>query len=181
MNPLLIAISTTMNKENIKGIIIGVISSLIASGILYSITEKWLWNYNIPVWIWLTASVAVYLIDRIILWIIFKKKLGNILSEYKEGYMGDSFPYTWEYKKSNGPYSVYGYEPYNIKIKDETKEKLSKPNTYVFGHDVPEDALKRYIQLQIVYMMNKKLQPYLIHSLQFLNYAQDSQKHQILD
>lgn len=163
-----------MNRENIKGLVIGVIGSLIASGIVYFFTKEWWWNYKIPVWIWLTVSVAVYIIYRIIRWIIFKKRLEDILSEYKEGGLGDSFPYTWEYKKSNGCYSVYGYEPYNIKIKDETKEKLSKPNTYVFGHDVPEDALKRYIQLSVIYMMNKRLQAFILPTLEYLNYTQDS-------
>lgn len=169
-----------MNKETIKGIIFGVISSLIASGILYSVTEKWLWNYNIPVWLWLSVIVVVYLTYKLSKCLIFKRRLNNILSEFKEGGMGDSFPYTWEYKKSNGPYSVYGYEPYNIKIKDETKEKLSKPNTYVCGHDVPEDALKRYIQLSVIYMMNKRLQAFILPTLEYLNYTQDSQKHQII-
>lgn len=169
-----------MNRENIKGLVIGVIGSLIASGIIYFFTKEWLWNYKIPVWIWLAASAVVYLVYIIIRWIILKKRLKDILSEYKEGVLGDSFPYTWEYKKSNGPYSVYGYEPYNIKIKDETKEKLSKPNTYVCGHDVPEDALKRFIQLSVIYMMNKRLQAFILPTLEYLNYTQDSRKHQIL-
>lgn len=169
-----------MNRENIKGLVIGVIGSLIASGIIYFFTKEWLWNYKIPVWIWLTASSVVYLVYRIIQWIIFKKRLKDIMSEYKEGVLGDSFPYTWGYKKSKGPYSVYGYEPYNIKIKDETKEKLSKPNTYVCGHDVPEDALKRFIQLSVIYMMNKRLQAFILPTLEYLNYTQDSRKHQIL-
>ena len=169
-----------MNRENIKGLVIGVIGSLIASGIIYFFTKEWLWNYKIPVWIWLAASAVAYLVYRFIRWIILKKRLKDILSEYKEGVLGDSFPYTWEYKKSNGPYSVYGYEPYNIKIKDETKEKLSKPNTYVCGHDVPEDALKRFIQLSVIYMMNKRLQAFILPTLEYLNYTQDSQKHKIL-
>lgn len=169
-----------MNRENIKGLVIGVIGSLIASGIIYFFTKEWLWNYKIPVWIWLAASAVVYLVYIIIRWIILKKRLKDILSEYKEGVLGDSFPYTWEYKKSNGPYSVYGYEPYNIKIKDETKEKLSKPNTYVCGHDVPEDALKRFIQLSVIYMMNKRLQAFILPTLEYLNYTQDSRKHKIL-
>lgn len=169
-----------MNRENIKGLVIGVIGSLIASGIIYFFTKEWLWNYKIPVWIWLTASFVVYLVYRIIQWIIFKKRLKDIMSEYKEGVLGDSFPYTWGYKKSKGPYSVYGYEPYNIKIKDETKEKLSKPNTYVCGHDVPEDTLKRFIQLSVIYMMNKRLQAFILPTLEYLNYTQDSRKHQIL-
>ena len=107
--------------------------------------------------------------------------MNDILSEFKEGYMGDSFPYTWEYKKSKGPYSVYGYEPYNIKIKDETKEQLSNTNIFgVCGHAVPEYALKRYIQLSVIYMMNKKLQAYIQPTLEYLSYTQDSQKHQII-
>lgn len=88
---------------------------------------------------------------------------------------------TWEYKKSTGPYNVYGYEPYNIRIKDATNEMISKPNTYVFsGHNVSEDTLKRYIQLQIVYMMNQRLQAFILPTLEYLNYTQDSQKHQII-
>lgn len=169
-----------MNKETIKGIIIGVISSLIASGILYSITEKWLWNYNLPAWLCLLVIVVVYLIYRLSRYLNFKRRLNNFLSEFKEGYLGDSFPYTWEYKKSNSPYSVYGYEPYNIKIKFETKEQISKPNTYVCGHDVSEEALKRFIQLYVIYIMNKDLRPYIQPTLEYLNYTQDSQKHKIV-
>jgi len=170
-----------MNKEIIKGVIIGVISSLITSGLLYFFTKEWLWNYNIPLWIWLSLSILGCLIYKIICYIKFKKRLDNILAEFKECVIGDSFPYTWEYKKGTSPYNIYGYEPYNIKVKEETKDMILAPNTYVCGHYVSEDVLKRYIQLHIVYMINKKIQPYLMLSLQFLNYAQDSQKHKILD
>lgn len=170
-----------MNKETIKGIFIGVISSLIASGIVnFFFTKEWLWNYNLPIWIWLSITVGIYLIYKLTLYIIFKWKLNNILSEYKEGGIGDSFQYTWEYKKSKDKFSVYGYEPYNIKIKEETKENLSKPNTLVCGHDLKEDVLKRFIQVQIVWRMNKKVQSYLLPILEYLNYTQDSKKHEIL-
>ena len=169
-----------MKKDIVRSFISGIFSSLIASGIIYFFTKEWLWNYNLPLWIWLSITVGIYLIYKLILYIIFKSRLNNIISEYKEGTIGDSFPYTWEYKKSTGPYSIYGYEPYNIKIKEETKENLSKPNTYVCGHDVREEALKRFIQVQIVWMMNKNLQAYLLPTLEYLNYTQDSQKHEIL-
>lgn len=56
-----------MKKETIKGIIIGIISSLIASGIFYTITEKWLWNYKFPIWLWLSVTVGVYLIYKLIM------------------------------------------------------------------------------------------------------------------
>lgn len=169
-----------MKKDIVRSFISGIFSSLIASGIIYFFTKEWLWNYNLPLWIWLSITVGIYLIYKLILYIIFKSRLNNIISEYKEGTIGDSFPYTWEYKKSKGPYSIYGYEPYNIKIKEETKESLSKSNTYVRGHDVREEALKRFIQVQIVWMMNKNLQAYLLPTLEYLNYTQDSQKHEIL-
>ena len=142
-------------KKDIRNTIIGVIGSLIASGILYFFTEEWLWNYNIPVWIWCSLTIGVYFIYKYIKYRNFNKKLNDIISEYKEGAIGSSFPYTWEYKKSNGLYSVYGYEPYNFKVTEETKVMLSEPNAYIMsGHHVPEYVLKRYIQMQIVYMMN---------------------------
>ena len=170
-----------MNKEIINTII-GVIGGIIANIIWYFFTKKWLWNYNIPVWIWVSLSIGVYVIYKFIQYRKFNKKLQGIISEYKEGSIGSSFPYTWEYKKSKGPYSVYGYEPYNFKVTEETKVMLSEPNARIFsGHYVPDYVLKRYIQIQIVYMMNKKLQPYLKESLQFLNYAQDEHKHKVLD
>ncbi|MDE6083095.1 MAG: hypothetical protein K2G11_01275 [Muribaculaceae bacterium] len=169
-------------KNDIRNTIMGVIGSLIASGIVYFFTKERLWNYNIPVWLWLSITIGVYLIYKLSKYLIFWSRLKGILSEFKEGNMGDSFPYTWEYKKSKGPYSVYGYEPYNFKVTDETKVMLSEPNVQIFsGHYVPEYVLKRYIQLQIVYKMNKKLQPFLIESLKFLDYAQDAHKHTVLD
>lgn len=115
-----------MKKDIVRSFLLGIFSSLIASGIIYFFTKEWLWNYNLSLWIWLSITVGIYLIYKLTQYIIFKWRLNNILSEYKEGIIGDSFPYTWEYKKSKGPYSIYGYEPYNIKIKEETKENLSK-------------------------------------------------------
>ena len=58
-------------KDTIKGIIIGVVSSLIASGIIYGITERFLWNIQLPLWSWLALSLiilfAFYLIKHLIL------------------------------------------------------------------------------------------------------------------
>ena len=116
-----------MSKETIKGIIVGVISSLIASGIFYSITEKLLWNYNLPVWLWLSVTVGVYMIYKLIKYIIFRRRLNNILSEFKEGRMGDSFPYTWEYNKCKGPYSVYGYDHTTSGLKTKQKNNFLTP------------------------------------------------------
>lgn len=58
-------------KDTIKGIIIGVVSSLIASGIIYGITEKFLWNIQLPLWGWLVLTLVIlfafYLIKHLIL------------------------------------------------------------------------------------------------------------------
>ncbi len=170
-----------MNKD-IKNIIIGVFGGVITNILWYFFTKEWLWKYNIPVWIWCALTIGVYLIYKFIKYRNFNKKLNDIISGYKEGVIGESHPYTWEYKQSNGPYSVYGYEPYNFKVTDETKVRLAEPNAINFyGHYVPDYVLKRYKQLQIVYMMNKTIQPYLIPSIQFLNYAQEAHKHKVLD
>lgn len=96
------------------------------------------------------------------------------ISTYNYGYFGKTYLYKWQYlRKSNG---IYGHEAYNIKI----KESQSKPNFLLCGHNIKNDVLKRFIQVQIVWMMNKKIQPYLLPALQYLNFTQDSQKHEIL-
>jgi len=131
-------------------------------------------------WIWLLLTLILYFAYKLWKYFMFQYKLHCVLSEYKEGSMGDSYLYTWEYKKSKGNYSVYGYEPYCIRLKYDVKENLSKSNTFICGHDVPEDTLKRFIQLNIVCMMNKKLQPTIFPTLEYLNYTQDSSKHGII-
>lgn len=169
-----------MNREAIKGIIIGVISSLIASGVFYVITKKWLWNILVPLWIWLIIClcfIAIYC-----LWIYIRRQLRikNTLSEYRESCFGNSYQYVWEYKQSHGKYSALGYEPYNIRLKDEVKEALSRSNTFVYGHAVPEDSIKRIIQLTIIFMVDKKMRKVIEPTLKYLHYIEDSQKHPLL-
>ena len=51
----------TNMKDTIKGIIIGVVSSLIASGIIYGTTEKFLWNIQLPLWGWLVLEIPMFI------------------------------------------------------------------------------------------------------------------------
>ena len=93
-------------KDTIKGIIIGVVSSLIASGIIYDL--------------------------------ILLHKIRDVISEYTEGTFGDSYVYTWEFKRNRkGQYNVYGYEATKIALKKPLAE-LSNEHIFTCGHEVPE-------------------------------------------
>lgn len=65
-------------KDTIKGIIIGVVSSLIASGIVYGITEKSLWNIQLPLWGWLALSLIIFFAFYLIKHLILLHKIRDI-------------------------------------------------------------------------------------------------------
>lgn len=156
---------------NWKGIITGVISSLIASGIFYFITKRLLWTLQLPLWLWLLLSCFLVLFVFSISALVKRKRIHNAIDEYKEGRFGNSYDYTWGFRKSDGPYSAYGYEAYEIKKKQPLNE-LNNEHTITFGHEVNEYDAKRIIQLTIVAMVDKKtaklLQPTIehLHSLE---------------
>lgn len=75
----------TNMKDTIKGIIIGVVSSLIASGIIYGTTEKFLWNIQLPLWGWLVLTLVILFAFYFIKRLILLHKIRDIISEYTEG------------------------------------------------------------------------------------------------
>ncbi|EXY16813.1 hypothetical protein [Bacteroides fragilis] len=102
--------------NNLKDIIIGVIGGLITFCITSFLTEKW--DIQLPLWIWLIVLVGVFGLGYAIYCLILWYRVRKIISEFTESAFGDSFVYTWKYKKnSNGRYSVYGYEPTEIRTK----------------------------------------------------------------
>lgn len=86
-------------NDTFKGIIIGVISSLIASGIIYAITESFVWNFTLPLWIWLCISLSIFLLTYTIRKVVICCKVKNFISEFTEGSFGNSYVYTWKYKR----------------------------------------------------------------------------------
>ncbi len=168
-----------MNKT-FKGIIIGVISSLIASGILSVITKNLIWNISLPLWIWLaiTAGTAfVIYIGRII---IKEYRVYNLISEFTEGRFGDSYEYTWKFKRSKyGVYSALGYEATEIRLKKPLAE-MNNEKMHTFGHEVPETTIKMILQLWLIASMDKKMGERLKPVLEYLNWVEDSQKHHLL-
>ena len=57
-------------NDTVKGIIIGVVSGLITSGIVYTITKQFIWELSFPLWIWLIVTsgiVALIYLARIVI------------------------------------------------------------------------------------------------------------------
>jgi len=170
----------TNMKDTIKGIIIGVVSSLIASGIIYGTTEKFLWNIQLPLWGWLVLTLVILFAFYFIKRLILLHKIRDIISEYTEGAFGDSYVYTWEFKRNRkGQYSVYGYEATKIALK---KSLAEQNNEHIFtcGHEVSEQIIKMMIQLTLMSMIKKRLGVLLRPTLEYLHWIENSQCHKLL-
>ena len=105
------------------------------------------------------------------LYVIKYTKIQKVLKEYKEGSFGDSYIYTWEYKKGNGKYSIYGYEPCGIRLSRPLSE-LNNEHTITYGHEVSEENIKRIIQLSIFAMVDKTAKEKLMPTIDYLLYTE---------
>lgn len=162
---------------NWKGFTTGFVSSVIASGFIWLITKKLPWNILLPLWIWLSVTLLVFLLIYLICFIVRRVKIIRAISEYKEGVFGDSYEYIWEYKRSKGVYSVYGYEPYNIRTKRSLSE-LNNEHTITIGHEVPESTIKMFIQLTLISRIDKKTGEKLMPMMNYLNWIETKNKQQ---
>ena len=167
-------------NDTFKGIIIGVIISLIASGIIYAITESFVWNFTLPLWIWLCISLSIFLLTYTIRKVVICCKVKNFISEFTEGSFGNSYVYTWKYKRCRkGEYSAYGYEATDIHTKKPLAE-MNNDRTITLGHEIPEETIKMIIQLLIIANIDKKKGSQLKNVLKYLDWTEDSSKHQLL-
>lgn len=167
-------------NDTLKGIIIGVVSGLISSGIFYALTKQFLWNVSLPLWVWLSITAGTLLLIFAIKAIIRKWRIYNFISEFTEYSFGDSYVYTWNYKRSkHGRYRAFGYEATNIRTKTPLGE-MNNCGIITFGHEVPEETIKMYIQLVMIANIDKKIGETLGPVLEYLNWIEDSQKHQLL-
>lgn len=167
-------------NDTLKGIITGVVSSLIATAAIYTINKLFAWDFSFPLWIWLCISVGVlvviYIVQKIILWFKVKK----LISEFTEASFGDSYVYTWKYKRSRkGRYSAYGYEATEIRTKKPLAE-MNNEKTATFGHEISEETIKMIIQLLMIANINKKMGKQLNNVLEYLYWTEDSSKHSLL-
>lgn len=167
-------------NDIIKGIIIGVVSSLIASGIMYFITKQLLWNLSLPIWLWLVISFGLIFIIYIIRVVIRQRRIYNFISEFTEGRFGDSYEYTWRFKRSkHGIHRAFGYEATDIRTKKPLNE-MNNDRVHTCGHEVPEHTIKMFIQLIIIANIDKKLGEQLKPVLEYLHWTENSQMHQLL-
>ena len=167
-------------NDIVKGIIIGVVSGLITSGIVYAITEQFIWNVSVPLWIWLAITAGMAFVIYITRIIIMEIRVYNLISEFTEGRFGDSYEYVWKFKRSKyGVYRAYGYEATEIHLKRPLNE-MDNERVHTFGHEVPEATIKMILQLWLIASMDKKMGEELKPVLEYLNWVENSQMHQLL-
>ncbi len=167
-------------NDTVKGIIIGVVSGLITSGIVYTITKQFIWELSFPLWMWLIVTSGIVALIYLARIVIRKYRVYNLVSEFNEGVLGDSFVYTWRYKRSkNGFYSAYGYEATDIHTKKPLDE-MNNDRVHTCGHEVPEETIKMFIQLILIANIDKKMGEKLKPILEYLNWTENSQIHKLL-
>ncbi len=105
-----------MRDNLIKSLLVSVISGLITTVIIFILEKTQVLNVSIPLWLYLTLTCVVFGIVLFVLSIINYFHIQKITNTFKESSFGDSYVYTWEYKRGKGKYSVYGYEPYKIQL-----------------------------------------------------------------
>lgn len=163
-------------NDTLKGILIGIVSGLITSGIVYAITKQFVWNMTLPLWIWLAFTSGLVLLIYMVRVVARRYRIYNLVSEFTEGRFGDSYEYTWRFKRSkHGIYRAYGYEATDI----HTKRPLAELHND-FGHEVPEETIKMILQLWLIGSVDKKMGEKLKPILEYLNWVENSQMHQLL-
>lgn len=167
-------------NDIVKGILIGVVSGLITSGIVYAITERIIWNVSLPLWIWLAISSGMTLLIFIVRALIREYRVYSLVSEFTEGRFGNSFEYTWKFKRSrHGYYRAYGYEATDIHTRKPLVD-MNNERVVTIGHEVPEETIKMILQLWLIASVDKKMGERLKPVLEYLNWVEDSQKHVLL-
>ncbi len=163
-------------KEMFKG----VISSLIATGMIYAINKVCELDFSYPLWIWLSISVGILVIIYIVQKIVICYKAKNFMLKFTEGSFGDSYIYTWKYKRNRqGQYSAYGYEATDIRTKTPLNE-LQDKKKFILGHEAPESTIKMIIQLLLITNVDKKMGKQLKNVIEHLYWTEDSSKHALL-
>ena len=66
-------------NDTVKGILIGVVSGLITSGVVYAITEHFIWNISLPLWIWLAVTSGLALLIYIVRVAVREYRIYNLL------------------------------------------------------------------------------------------------------
>lgn len=161
--------------ELLKDIIIGIISGLITTSII-----RITWNATIPLWAWLLSTILLILLIYLIKYIVQKIRVNRFISEFTECSLGDSCVYKWKYKRNRkGRYSAYGYEATDIQKKTLPSE-TNNEKVFICGHDVSEETIKLFVQLCMLATIDKKMSGKLKPTLEYLNWIEDSQKHQLL-
>ena len=166
--------------KSVKEICFGVVVTLIATYVYNIVTNTNLWNVHIPIWMCVSIIIGIAMLYYAIRLAVTQYRIRTFISEFTECAFGDSYVYTWKYQHSrNGRYSAYGYEATDIHIKKPSSETNNR-KIVMYGHDIPEETIKMFIQLIVVANIDKKMGKTLTPVLEYLHWTEDSQKHKLL-
>jgi len=163
--------------NSLKGIIIGVFSSLIAAGIIYIITKySTIWSIMLPLWLWIVITTISLLFLSIGYIIVYKLRVRKLVFEFTEGSFGNSYVYTWNYKRSkDSKYSAFGYEAIDIHTKTHLSE-MNNEKVLTYGHQVPEETIKMCVQLFLIAKIDKRIGKDFSSILDYMSWIVESQK-----
>lgn len=54
---------------------------------------------------------------------------------------------------------------------------MNNEHTITFGHKVPEETIKMFIQLELIIMVDKRIGNTLLPVLEYLNWTENNQKY----
>ncbi len=158
-------------NDIVKGTLIGVVTGLITSGIVYATTEKLVWNVSLPLWIWLVISSGLALLFFIVFALIRDYRIYDLVSVITEDRFDNPFEYIWKFKRSrHGYYRTYGDESTNIHTKKPLVD-LNNERVVTIGHDVLDETNKMILQLWQIASMNEKMGERLKPVLEYLNWV----------
>lgn len=166
--------------KHLKEIGISVIAGLVVECLSRLLFNKSLLSIQVPLWCWLVISIGIVFLYCIIHHLIQQHRIKEIVNEFTECTFGDSYVYTWDYKRTkHGRYSAFGYEATNVRTKKPLAE-MNNERVHTCGHEVPEETVKLFIQLILIASVEKKKGKQLMPVLEYLHWTEDSQKHQLL-
>lgn len=57
---------------------------------------------------------------------------------------------------------------------------MNNKHTITFGHEVPEETIEMFIQLELIIMVDKRIGNTLLPVLEYLNWTENIEKHPLL-
>ena len=68
---------------------------------IYSlVSNQSFWKIQLPLWVWLTIFVVLTVLFYVVDYFITQYKVKRLITDFTECVFGDSYVYTWKYKRT---------------------------------------------------------------------------------